>query len=202
MLNGMTNSHIIYASYGSNLLEERFLRYIVGGRIAGNIIDYTGARDKTLPKSRLPLLVPGVVYMSGAGSHWGPGGYAFYDPTVEGETTRMAGWVVTEEQFYDVVAQENGLPIGEVADLGLHEFNEYNREKVLPYANEYARIIYLGEQEGLPIFTFTNPKAKKDFILNPASPAYYDVILRGLVETFPDEDYNSLRDYLDKINTN
>lgn len=196
----MNSKYIIYASYGSNLLTERFLKYIVGGKIAGNIIDYTGARDKTLPKFREPLSIPGQIYMSGLESHWGPGGIGFYDPTVPNCEAKMAGWAITEEQFYDVVAQENKLEIGTVTDLNLDELAENKGEKILPYTTEYSRIICLGEFNGFPIFTFTSPKAKKDAILNPAAPAYYDVILRGLVETFPEENYDVLRSYLDNIN--
>lgn len=193
------DNYVIYASYGSNLLTERFMRYIAGGSITGNNFVYKGARDKTPPKEKIPMLVLGNVYMSGYSDMWGGGGYAFYDPTIPGEV-RMAGWLITVDQFYDVVAQENDLESGSVDELALSEMGDWG-EKIIPYGDEYSRIISLPLQNGFKCFTFTSPKPKSDMILSSAPPAYYDVIMRGLMETFPSEEPSVLKSYLDSINT-
>jgi len=43
--------YLIYAAYGSNLLKERFMRYIKGGKFEGfEGKDYRGSSDKSEPK--------------------------------------------------------------------------------------------------------------------------------------------------------
>lgn len=45
----MTPELVWYASYGANLLRERFMFYVQGGVLKGSDRQYPGCRDKSEP---------------------------------------------------------------------------------------------------------------------------------------------------------
>ncbi|MCB2288483.1 hypothetical protein LGK97_01710 [Clostridium sp. CS001] len=66
--------YVWYASYGSNLLYERFISYIKGGECKFNGVTYPGCRDKSLPKDSRAITIPYKMYYSNKSSSCGNAG--------------------------------------------------------------------------------------------------------------------------------
>ena len=138
-----SNPSVWYASFGSNILSERFACYLEGGRIEGMIRDMPGSRDPSPPTEwRRWDDLPHRLFFAHSSPTWDGGGVAFVDfgedlelagdapetpsrdiSSVAPETHRSARrygvsyrlYRVTLEQFNDVLAQENGMPPGDAA---------------------------------------------------------------------------------------
>ena len=116
-----------YASFGSNILSERFACYLRGGRIEGMIKDMPGSRDATLPTEWMRWdNLPHRLFFAHSSPTWDGGGVAFVDlgenfsdddnaktPVQNQLGTSYRLYRVTLEQFNDVLAQENGMVPGE-----------------------------------------------------------------------------------------
>ncbi|MFS0674015.1 hypothetical protein [Ornithinibacillus sp. 179-J 7C1 HS] len=167
-----------YASYGSNLLKERFLAYIYGGMPLGSDRSEQGARDKTPPKSDERIDMPFPLYFSKNKSKWGKGGVAFIGTDSSPKVNTIGRmYLITEEQFLDVVSQENG---GMDMSLNLDEVQEKGFVDI--HDGWYNRIVYVGERYGAPIFTFTSSHSLYHVFFTTPSVAYLSVITKGLLE--------------------
>ncbi|GLO65453.1 MULTISPECIES: hypothetical protein [Oceanobacillus] len=84
---------------------------------------------------------------------------------------------ITEEQFLEVVAQENQLK-----DI----YIDLNKVRKQGFADLdlgwYDRIIYLGEEDLTPIFTFTNSNGITEMERHTASIPYRNILHKGLSE--------------------
>jgi hypothetical protein len=170
---------IWYAGYGSNLCAERFRCYIAGGIPPGLTDPCRGARDPTHPRQDRPLDIPHPLYFAGTARPWG-GSPCFVDPVPGPEgPTRGRAYLITWEQFEDVVAQENGRPTSPV-DLDLAEMTEGDSLRIGP--GRYETLLYLGRLEGLPVVTITSPRAMTDPEPGAPSAAYLKVMITGLRE--------------------
>ena len=132
------NPSVWYASFGSNILSERFACYLEGGRIEGMVRDMPGSRDPSPPTEwRRWDDLPHRLFFAHSSPTWDGGGVAFVDfgedlrvagPPAPAETERVAPatrapalgvsyrlYRVTLEQFNDVLAQENGMAPGDEA---------------------------------------------------------------------------------------
>jgi hypothetical protein len=164
-----------YASYGSNLSRHRFLAYLRGGRPEGASRTYPGARDNALPLDDRAMTLPGEMFFGWESPTWG-GGIAFYDADAEG-TTLARAYLVTEQQFADVAAQEMHRRPGE--DLDLSHVLEHARHELGP--GRYEALHLVGELEGAPVLTFTTPDPAV-LQLNPPEAAYLRMVVTGLRE--------------------
>jgi len=163
-----TNDYVWYASYGSNLLYERFITYIKGGVSKLNGVNYKGCRDKSLPKDSRPITIPYKMYYGNKSSSWGDAGVSFLDIEVTGQALgRM--YLITRSQLEDISRQEGR---GEIW---------------------YNHSVKLGEQDGIEIITITN-KGRRSF--HKPSNGYLDVIRRGIKETYPNMDNFDVMRYL------
>jgi hypothetical protein len=165
-----------YASYGSNLSRDRFLHYLRGGRPAGASRTYPGARDRTPPADDRALTLPGALFFAWESPTWG-GGIAFYDADSVGPTLARA-YLVTEQQFADVAAQEMHQPPGQ--DLDLTTVLAHSRHDVGP--GRYEALHLVGELEGAPVLTFTTPDPTA-LQRNSPAPAYLTMLATGLRDT-------------------
>src|SRR5699024_12039281 len=109
-------------------------------------------------------------------SQVGDGGVAFIDHhPVEDEVTSGRKFLITDEQFKEVVAQENneqGLDI---------DLDTVIREGAVKITNGwYGRIMYLGEKDGAPIFTFTSNVPMTEQKIKEPAQAYIRTIANGL----------------------
>jgi hypothetical protein len=166
-----------YAGYGSNLCAERFLCYIAGGTPRGASRRCRGARDKTDPRDDQPLEIPYRLYFSGHSTMW-DGAPAFIDTVGSTEIpARARAYLITWEQFEDVVAQENRRPTTPIdlvpGELAVGSSN-------LIGAGLYPNLRCVGHLEGLPALTFTSARTMAEADLAPPADAYLETMIDGL----------------------
>src|SRR5690625_5218924 len=137
-----------------------------------------GCANQTPPKKVEKATLPFPLYFMREKSKWGKGGVAFIGHEKDPHTTTFARrYLITDEQFREVVEQENNMDslninVGDIIDRGFVDLT----------AGWYGRVIYLGEAEGAPMFTFTSSNAMGDFDFTIPPPTYLYMISRGLKE--------------------
>jgi hypothetical protein len=166
-----------YVSYGSNLSWARFRCYLEGGTPPGARGTNPGARDPSPPKADTALTLPGQVYFAGTSLMWG-GGVAFYDPDVPA-TTLARGYLLTVEQFTDVMAQELQAAPGAIPSLPAPVVGD--RVAITP--GRYGTLVICGERDGIPMVTFTAPWSMADASKNAPALAYLATLATGLAES-------------------
>jgi hypothetical protein len=170
----MSESLVWYACYGSNLDRERFMCYIAGGKPPGRMWSERGCRDKTPPREDRLGRLPYALYFAGYAMTWA-GAPAFIDAVAGGVDSLARQYLISEEQFIDVLRQENPRA---PEDLDLTQLREAGRIEL--GAGAYDLALCPGEEDGRPVFTFTasTPLSERE----PAKPAvaYLQTIMRGL----------------------
>ncbi|API91610.1 hypothetical protein J32TS6_30400 [Virgibacillus pantothenticus] len=167
-----------YVSYGSNLLEERFLCYIYGQTPEGSTKPERGCHDQSTPKGTDRIDLPYPLYFSKEQSKWGAGGVAFIDHrSMANEITIGRKYLITEQQFIEVVAQENNI---HRLQIDLQSIMEQAFANIL--TGWYGRIVYLGTSNGRPLFTFTNPNPMKEEAIHTPARPYLRTIAKGLLQ--------------------
>lgn len=156
-LRAMKSTHVWYACYGSNLLRERFMAYVAGGRCRHNGRRYPGCSDTTPPADECAVTIPYELYFGNESGSWGGSGAAFIDSSVLGETWGRA-YLITREQYE------------EIRDVEGRGSSWYDQE------------LELGELSGIPMVTFTNSGRRS---ANAPSSAYLQVMRQGLEEIMP-----------------
>ena len=141
--------------------RARFDIYLRGGTPEGATHHYPGCRDLSAPLDDRALEIDMQLCFGGSSRTWG-GGVAFVRP---GGTAKARAYLITDEQFADVIAQENWLEPGSIGIDG----GDYM----------YGVIPELGELDGHPVRTITQAP---DTPLNPPSAAYVKHIVDGLRE--------------------
>ena len=180
-----------YASYGSNLSRERFLCYIRGGRPPGAERTYAGCRDQSLPLDARKVMINRKLYFAKNSTTWQNGGVAFVKDNLDHkEKTLGCMYLITEEQFKDVIKQEIGQEENIEVDL---KRIARKGEEVFKSEAWYGKILYLHKEDKIPVFTFTheNEIEKKE----SPSPCYLRTILAGIRETYPFMSQKELFDY-------
>jgi tetratricopeptide (TPR) repeat protein len=179
-------SLVWYASYGSNLCSRRFMGYLEGGQPDGASGCHPGCRDRTPPKDDQPIKISYPLYFAKQSPAWGGRGVAFIGLRKE-ETEATLGrmYLITEQQFIDVVSQEN-----DGANISIDFQEVKQRGSMVFHESWYGNIVYLGEQDGFPIYTFTS--GKNIALEAPVAPSaqYLQYLISGLKEVYPvtDED--------------
>lgn len=184
-----------YASYGSNVLKSRFYCYIQGGRPFGSSKTYRGCTDQTLPPRIDSILIQHKLYFAKQDSSWGSGGVAFIEQEKNPEIETLGRmYLITRQQFTELVQQEINhqgkleIDFQQAIDAGSLLFRK---------GSWYGNLIYLGKQDGNPIFTFTNESSLLDQINAPNSE-YLKTLINGLRETYNLKN-TEIRDYLKDI---
>jgi hypothetical protein len=178
----VTAQMIWYAAYGSNLLRERFMCYLQGGKPDGAARAYPGARDPRAPRAEIPLWLAGGVYFATRSAVWG-GGRALYDPGLPRRSAACA-YLVTAGQFSDVVAQEMAREPGADLDLGPLLSGQAGQMKIGD--GHYETLVSAGRRDGTPVITFTAPWRFSSEARGPLiapSAAYLTMLGRGLCES-------------------
>lgn len=149
---GMLDETLIwYAAYGSNLLIERFNRYITGGTCKLTGAFHTGCQDITLAREVKRVCIPYERYYGNESSRWNQGGVAFLDPNKEGKTHGKM-YLITKGQLKEIWEQEG------------------------KYKDWYNQLLYLGVHGDIPVVTFTNSERRVE---TKPSPEYLKVIKAG-----------------------
>lgn len=200
-------THVWYASYGSNLSLNRFMTYVEGGSPEGTDTVHEGCRDKTPPSEDMPIRFAGRMHFAASSGRWDGGGVAFMDNDTAGHALGRA-YLISMEQFDDIVAQENGKKVGSIT---------VDTAKALAAGSEdvtyglYGNMVHIGDYGCAPVFTFTgsfsaneallsadeDPKRIKKYTpkTNVPSNNYMRMIGSGLSETF-DMDVEQQADYI------
>lgn len=113
-----------------------------------------GCTEKTPPVEDRPYIFNYNIYFAKSSKRWDNGGVAFLDDTCEGEALGRI-YKITRKQYEEVKQQEGP---------------------------KYKKKIYLGETDGLPMYTFTD--TQKNEPLRTPSADYFSTILSGLQEVY------------------
>lgn len=167
----MTTS-VWYAAYGSNLSRERFDIYLRGGCPQGATHSFPGCRDLSPPTQDVAGELGTQLAFGGFSQTWG-GGVAFVRDT-PGARTLVRMYLITLDQFEDVVAQENWLVPGTVT------VEPSTEQVVLDGDHTYRLVIPLGERDGVPVLTISQLPVTE--VAEPTA-AYLHYIGTGLRES-------------------
>ena len=162
--------HVWYVSYGSNMLGERFMRYIKGGSYEGSAYREP-CKDMSPPAAVRTLEIPFGMYFGNLSS-WG-GGVSFLDTTEKGKSLGVA-YLITRQQFEHVSCEENG---GRCPGGG----------------EWYEDIIDLEPIDGIEVKTITNNDLRP---YNEPSQRYLDTLFEGIKENWPQMSDNDIWSYL------
>ncbi|WP_099355007.1 hypothetical protein [Fredinandcohnia onubensis] len=177
--------YVWYASYGSNINRDRFLCYIKGGRPKGSTETEVGCKDTSSPIDEGIFTIPYPLYFAKEARRWDSKGVAFIDGSPNEDTaTYSKKYLITSEQFIDVLKQENS---GLQFDIDLQKVKE-SGSMIFRKKAWYGRILYLGDDGGYPIFTFTAPWDIETVAFNKPSYEYLDTIISGLKEYYSKEE--------------
>jgi hypothetical protein len=170
-------------------LESRFLCYIRGGQPIGTTKSYQGSTDQTLPIKNKPIRIPYELYFSKQSSIWENKGVAFIK-SEKNEAIETFGrmYLITKDQFVSVVRQENSYAPEDLSITIDFETTISNGASEIP-AKWYDKILYLGLEDGYPIFTFTSNCLQDKITLSQPGEKYLSIIIKGIKETYdlPDE---------------
>lgn len=188
---------IWYASYGSNLNEQRFLTYIEGGKPPGSTRTYDGCDDKALPEEDIAIRFNGRPHFALTSSVW-RGGIAFMDDQSEEGSGLGRAYLISVDQFDQVVAQENGGSSKGAEPVPLEQTLSKGRE--VTGDGPYETMVHVGDYQGAPVITFSAPFTSQEAMTNSGSvirnkvrlpvrsnkpsAAYVRMIGAGLNETF------------------
>lgn len=175
--------YVWYASYGSNINVDRFLCYIKGGQPEGSSEVEAGCRDNTPPVDEGTYLINHSLYFAKEAGRWNNQGVAFIGHYNSDNLTYSKKYLITTQQFFDVVKQENS---GFDLDIDLNEIKSKGIKTLRQ--SWYGTILYLGEDKGYPIFTFTAPWDISEVKLNKPSNAYLRTIIKGLKKEYADDE--------------
>ena len=167
------NDYVWYVSYGSNMLEERFLHYIKGGYY-GSSTPRQACYDTTLPEAVKTFKIPYNMYFGNQSRSWNGGGVSFLDTSEKGFALGVA-YLITREQFEHVSAQENG---------GRRPQKGYGW---------YENIIDLGELDGFEVKTITNEEIHP---YNEPSTGYLATLYKEIRQNWPEKTDEEIEDYL------
>jgi len=171
-----------YAVYGTNLNEQRFSCYIKGGTPEGTSKPDVGCRDKTPAVDGGMISIPFQLYFAKSSPKWENKSVGFLglevDPTIR---TLGRKYLITKEQFEDVFRQENKVSMKQTFNIDFIEARE--KGALIVKESLYGRVIFLGIEEGFPIFTLTaywdyNPEE-----VLPPSSNYLKHIIKGIRQT-------------------
>ena len=174
-ISSWNKDYIWYVSYGSNMLSERFLCYIEGGRFEGSGSYRMACEDTSSPIEAKAINIPYDMYFGNTSGSWEGCGVSFLDTTKEGHALGVA-YLITREQFEHVAAEENGgrFPDG--------------------WGYWYENIIALDEMDRFESFTITNDELRP---YNEPCEEYLNTLKRGIRENWSGMSEKDINSYLD-----
>lgn len=141
--------------------------------------EYKGCKDKTMPSDSKAIEIKAELYFAKSSKTWSGGGAAFIQPNKQNLTLGKM-YLITTEQFTELVKQE--IRFGGKFEPDLNLAIKNGHLITLP-ETWYGKILFLGYEKEIPIFTFTNI----DFLeseINAPSAHYLEKNILGLKETY------------------
>lgn len=152
------NEYVWYVSYGSNMLEERFMSYILGGYCERNGREYEPCEDTSMPIDSKKVWIPYNMYYSNFNQgSWENSAVSFLDINAIGESYGRA-YLIKKTQLEHIHRSEG---------MG---------------RNWYPDLVELEDIEGIKAVTFTNAITKEWEPVERVSSAYLLTLYDGLLE--------------------
>lgn len=184
----MSFEKIWYASYGSNLNRFRFLYYILGGKLEITGRNHIGCLDKSLPVKEATTKIPFELYFSKKSESWENKAVAFVKTHLnENANTLCKLYLVTKEQFIDIMMQENDKdPNEERFDIDFESVKQSGHCSIGKDNDNawYGKLVYVKEQDNYPVFTFTAKREDETIEYSEPGNNYLKTIIAGINENF------------------
>ena len=172
-ISAWNEEYLWYVSYGSNMLEERFMCYIEGGSFEESR-NHPPCSDTTPPVAIKAVELPYDMYFANYSGSWGGKGVSFLDVTKGGKALGVA-YLITREQFEHVVFREN---------CGRPQCREFGW---------YEDTIDLEPMDGFEVKTITNIELRE---YNEPDEGYWYTLLRGIRQNWPEMSDDDIEAYL------
>lgn len=174
--------YVWYLSYGSNMYKDRFLCYINGGRFEASNIVEQGCKDNSPPVDEKNVVIENELFFSLQSSKWQNMGIAFVmKRKTQGLKTFAKMYLITREQFEDVVKQENGIDVNDEINIDYVFFNKKCEVHVFE-KGYYGMLLKIDEVDGVPVYTFTLPVDPDSY--SKPSREYLVSIIKGIKLNF------------------
>lgn len=168
-----------YASYGSNLLAERLITYLVGGVPPLGTKAEVGARDPSPPTADRALMLPYQLYFAHQSKRWDGKGICFLDHNrSKSALTYSRAWRITDEQFVDIVRQENNKP-----EIDFDPAAVFAEPTTVVGKGLYSRVVVCDHIDGEPVVTCTGVKGVDQQRSNSPAAGYLTIVAAGLHQT-------------------
>lgn len=168
-----------YVAYGSNLLKDRFITYIIGGKPEGAQKDYSGSKDNSYPRQIKSKIINYKLYFAKNSSVWN-GGVCFLNSKRDMQIRTYARmYLITKDQLTDVAKQETDtsydliIDFKEAIKVGFYVFKR---------PSWYGKLLFLGYDSLIPMFTLTSES--DDLPVTKPSIPYLTTIIQGLSQSF------------------
>jgi hypothetical protein len=168
-----------YVSYGSNMLYERFMCYINGGKFDDKGKSHKQCKDTTPPQAKMNYELPYNMYYANKSKSWDNKGVSFLDISTDDGKAYGVAYLITKKQFDHIFEEENG------------------GNKPSPTSTWYNKRHELGSIDGITVMTITNRSVIKK---NNASEKYLNVLFKGLQENYPSLSEQEINEYLSTRN--
>lgn len=168
-----------YVAYGSNLLARRFMSYITGEYFEEFSRRHRGCPDKTPPHQIVSMTIPGKILFASHADHWQGMVAAFYDASDKLSQTKVRAYLITQDQFEHILAQE--CNVAHPVRIDLSALQQTGHQDIGNGSYYFNRLVYLGERDRHPLITFTS--SDTNLISMEPGPAYKQVLIEGLMES-------------------
>lgn len=174
-----------YVAYGSNLLTDRMMAYLVGCGDDRPWGPHRPATDPTPPRDDRRVVVPHPVHFGGHSVRWDGGCCLCPAEPLPPDALPVVGraWLITYAQLRDIVAQENRMPTDAAT---LPEQAPGPGEAVVVIDGVIDLLIGMEPMDGHPAITFGSSAPPPP---GPPSLTYRQVLAEGMAEMglTPDE---------------
>ncbi len=177
------NERVWYAVYGTNLNEERFSCYIKGGVPEGTSRPDTGCRDRTPAIDGGKTTLPFQLYFSKRSAKWENGSVGFLALKKDSAAKTLGRkYSIKRQQFEDIFKQSNGISVDREFPVDLEKVMEAGALTLSE--SWFGRIVFLGLEEGVPVFTLTAYWDFEPGKVSPPSGKYLAHFVKGLKQTY------------------
>lgn len=173
------NDLVWYVSYGSNMLCERFMCYINGGKFDDKGKNHKPCKDTTPPQAKMNYIMPYNMYYANKSKAWDNKGVSFLDTSIDNGMAYGVAYLITKKQFDHIFEEENG---------GV---------KPGPDSTWYNKRHEIATYDNIPVLTITNRSVIKK---NSPSERYLDVLFKGLKENYSSLSDEEIKEYLNTRN--